>query len=77
VQAYWLDLEFGKKKKSPLKPARKRPRKAAQQRREGDYIAGEDGNVFVLRTTYSSEMPLNVPLRQSGNSSNAVLPNLI
>jgi phage protein D len=55
VQAYWLDLEFGKKKKSPLKPARKNREEAAQQRREGDYIAGEDGNVFVLRTTYSSE----------------------
>lgn len=28
VQAYWLDLEFGKKKKSPLKPARRRPRRS-------------------------------------------------
>ncbi len=28
VQAYWLDLEFGKKKKSPLKPARKKLRRS-------------------------------------------------
>lgn len=55
VQAYWLDLEFGKKKKSPLKPARKNEKKPRSSSREGDYIAGEDGNVFVLRTTYSSE----------------------
>jgi phage protein D len=32
---------------------REKPRSSA---REGDYIAGEDGNVFVLRTTYSSEI---------------------
>jgi phage protein D len=51
----WI-WSLAKRKKSPLRHARKRPRKAAQQRKEGDYIAGEDGNVFVLRTTYSSEM---------------------
>lgn len=57
VQAYWLDLEFGKKKKVTVrkrkKTTEKRPRSSS---REGDYIAGEDGNVFVLRTTYSSEL---------------------
>ena len=56
VQAYWLDLEFGKKKKVTVKERKKKtenkPRSSA---REGDYIAGEDGNVFVLRTTYASE----------------------
>ena len=35
--------------------ARKKKREEAAQQPEGDYIAGEDGNVFVLRTTYSSE----------------------
>ena len=57
VQAYWLDLDFGKKKKVTVrkrkKTAEKKPRSSS---REGDYIAGEDGNVFVLRTTYSSEI---------------------
>lgn len=57
VQAYWLDLNFGKKKKVTVrkrkKTAEKKPRSSS---REGDYIAGEDGNVFVLRTTYSSEI---------------------
>ncbi|HBT4820143.1 TPA: phage late control D family protein [Klebsiella quasipneumoniae subsp. quasipneumoniae] len=57
VQAYWLDLNFGKKKKVTVKKRKKttenKPRSSS---REGDYIAGEDGNIFVLRTTYSSEM---------------------
>lgn len=57
VQAYWLDLNFGKKKKVTVrkrkKTTEKKPRSSS---REGDYIAGEDGNVFVLRTTYSSEI---------------------
>lgn len=57
VQAYWLDLNFGKKKRVTVKKRKKttenKPRSSS---REGDYIAGEDGNVFVLRTTYSSEM---------------------
>ncbi|WP_213223217.1 phage late control D family protein [Klebsiella grimontii] len=57
VQAYWLDLDFGKKKKVTVrkrkKTTEKKPRSSS---REGDYIAGEDGNVFILRTTYSSEI---------------------
>ncbi|WP_148250080.1 phage late control D family protein [Raoultella terrigena] len=57
VQAYWLDLDFGKMKKVTVrkrkKTTEKKPRSSS---REGDYIAGEDGNVFVLRTTYSSEI---------------------
>ncbi|WPC54113.1 phage late control D family protein [Klebsiella pneumoniae] len=56
VQAYWLDLEFGKKRKVTVKERKKKtenkPRSSA---REGDYIAGEDGNVFVLRTTFNNE----------------------
>lgn len=56
VQAYWLDLEFGKKKKVTVKARKKKTeKKPRSSSREGDYIAGEDGNVFVLRTTYSSE----------------------
>ena len=57
VRAYWLDLNFGKKKKVTVKKRKKTSeKKPRSSRREGDYIAGEDGNVFVLRTTYSSEM---------------------
>ncbi|EMO2326979.1 TPA: phage late control D family protein [Klebsiella pneumoniae] len=56
VQAYWLDMEFGKKKKVTVKARKKKTQKKPRSSaREGDYIAGEDGNVFVLRTTYSSE----------------------
>ncbi|WP_037432260.1 phage late control D family protein [Serratia plymuthica] len=56
VRAYWLDLEFGKKKKVTVKtrkPAKKKAERSSN--REGDYIEGEDGNVYVLRKTYNSE----------------------
>ncbi|CAI0716186.1 Phage protein D [Serratia liquefaciens] len=56
VRAYWLDLEFGKKKKVTVKT--RKPAKTKTERssnREGDYIEGEDGNVYVLRKTYNSE----------------------
>jgi hypothetical protein len=76
VQAYWLDLEFGKKKKSPLRPARKRPRRS-RAAAEGDYIAGEDGNVFVLRTTYSSETAAQRAAAAKWQQLNAAPPNLI
>ncbi|HFO0258233.1 TPA: phage late control D family protein [Raoultella ornithinolytica] len=56
VQAYWLDLEFGKKKKVTVKARKKKTeKKPRSSAREGDYIAGEDGNVFVLRTTFNNE----------------------
>ncbi len=56
VQAYWLDLEFGKKKKVTVKERKKKTEnKPRSSTREGDYIAGEDGNVFVLRTTFNNE----------------------
>ncbi|MEB6540310.1 phage late control D family protein [Serratia plymuthica] len=56
VRAYWLDLEFGKKKKVTVKtrkPAKKKAERSSN--REGDYIEGEDSNVYVLRKTYNSE----------------------
>jgi len=58
VQAYWLDLDFGKKKKVTVRKRKKTTdeKKPRSSSREGDYLAGEDGNVFVLRTTYSSEL---------------------
>ena len=57
VRAYWLDLEFGKKKKVTVK--KRKPEKKKVERssdREGDYLDGEDGNVYVLRKTYNNEM---------------------
>lgn len=57
VQAYWLDLEFGKKKKvTVIERKTSTGDKSRSSAREGGYIAGADGNVFVLRTTYSSEI---------------------
>lgn len=57
VRAYWLDLEFGKKKKVTVKkrkPVKKKTERSSN--REGDYLDGEDGNVYVLRKTYNNEM---------------------
>lgn len=58
VQAYWLDLDLGKKKTVTVKKRASKPKinKPRSSSREGDYIAGEDGNVFVLRSTYSNEI---------------------
>lgn len=56
VRAYWLDLNFGKKKKVSVKrrkPAK--PKKEKSHSREGDYMEGADGNVYVLRKTYQNE----------------------
>lgn len=58
VQANWLDLDYGKKKTVTVKKRATKPKPykpAKSSRREGDYIAGEDGNLFVLRSTYSNE----------------------
>lgn len=56
VQAYWLDLEFGKKKKVSIKARKKAKKKAPRSSsRDGDYLVGEEGNVYVLRKTYISE----------------------
>ncbi|AWA02101.1 MULTISPECIES: phage late control D family protein [Klebsiella pneumoniae complex] len=57
VQAYWLDLDLGKKKKVTVKERKKASEnKPRSSKREGDYIVGEDGNVLVLRTTFNSEI---------------------
>ncbi|EIV7249656.1 TPA: phage late control D family protein [Klebsiella pneumoniae] len=57
VQAYWLDLDLGKKKKVTVKERKKASEnKPRSSKREGDYIAGEDGNVLVLRTTFNNEI---------------------
>ncbi|EAP7573496.1 phage late control D family protein [Salmonella enterica subsp. enterica] len=56
VRAYWLDLNFGKKKKVSVKRRKPpKPQKEKSSSREGDYMEGADGNVYVLRKTYQNE----------------------
>ncbi|MEQ9878822.1 phage late control D family protein [Pectobacterium aroidearum] len=55
VRAYWLDLNFGKKKKVSVKRRKTKPKIEKSSSREGDYMEGEDGNVYVLRKTYQNE----------------------
>lgn len=50
VQAYWL----GKQKKTNLKRKQK-PKKEKLSKKEGDYIEGAEGNVFVMRQTFKNE----------------------
>ncbi|MFS7242333.1 phage late control D family protein [Serratia proteamaculans] len=57
VRAYWLDLEFGKKRKVTVKKRKSEKKKVERSsNREGDYLDGEDGNVYVLRKTYNNEI---------------------
>ncbi len=66
VTAYWLDLNFGKPKKATVKRRRRRrnaatpaPAKKAKEpastRKEGGYLEGVEGNVFVMRETFKTE----------------------
>ncbi|WP_440863351.1 phage late control D family protein [Symbiopectobacterium purcellii] len=57
VRAYWLDLNFGKKKKVSVKrrKTQAKPKKEKSSSREGEYMEGADGNVYVLRKTYQNE----------------------
>lgn len=54
VQAYWLDLNYGQQKKTNLKRKQK-PKKEKSSKKEGDYIEGAEGNVFVMRQTFKNE----------------------
>lgn len=58
VQAYWLDLNFGKKKPAAVKRRKKKKPvnvTPASSKKEGDYVEGADGNVFVMRKTFKTE----------------------
>lgn len=58
VQAYWLDLNYGKKPVTVVKKTRSRKPKKKEpgsSSKEGEYLAGEDGNVFVIRKTFKTE----------------------
>ncbi|ENF3459841.1 phage late control D family protein [Yersinia enterocolitica] len=60
VTAYWLDLNYGKpqktsvrrKQKSKTPPKVKTP---ASTSKEGNYLEGVEGNVFVMRETFKTE----------------------
>lgn len=60
VTAYWLDLNFGKTR--PVKVTRRRktttpkkPKIPASSSKEGSYLEGAEGNIFVMRTTFKTE----------------------
>lgn len=58
VQAYWLDLNFGKKKPTAVKRRKKTKPVAvtpASSKKDGDYVEGAEGNVFVMRKTFKTE----------------------
>ncbi|MCC8379579.1 phage late control D family protein [Xenorhabdus sp. PB30.3] len=57
VKACWLDLNFGKQPATTLKRKRKqsKEKKARSSRREGEYLEGADGNVYVMRQTFKTE----------------------
>ncbi|CAM3783796.1 phage late control D family protein [Xenorhabdus thuongxuanensis] len=55
VRAYWLDLNFGKQPATALKRRRKKPKKEKSGSREGEYLEGADGNVYVMRQTFKTE----------------------
>lgn len=54
VRAYWLDLNYGKKKKVSVR-RRATTKKKDKSSREGDYIEGAEGNVFIMRKTFQNE----------------------
>lgn len=57
VRAYWLDLNFGKKKAVKVTKRKSKVRKKVEKSSsaEGDYMEGAEGNVYVLRKTYQNE----------------------
>ncbi|WP_192457692.1 phage late control D family protein [Musicola keenii] len=63
VTAYWLDLNFGKTKpkkvrrrrRTTARTATKKKKEPASSAREGGYLVGTDGNVFVMRKTFKTE----------------------
>lgn len=64
VTAYWLDLNFGKKPATTVQTNTRRRRRTTQPKKpkepvssskEGDYMAGAEGNVFVIRKTFKTE----------------------
>lgn len=58
VKANWLDLNFGKKPETSVKRKGKKPKKEKKEKsgsKEGEYLEGAEGNVFVMRQTFKTE----------------------
>ena len=55
VRAYWLDLNYGKKKKVSVRRRATTKKKDKSSSREGDYIEGAEGSVFIMRKTFQNE----------------------
>lgn len=47
-------MNYGQQKKTNLKRKQK-PKKEKSSKKEGDYIEGAEGNVFVMRQTFKNE----------------------
>lgn len=55
VEAYWMDLNFGKKRKTRIRGQRKNTATKSSGR-EGHYVEGAEGNVYVIRQTFKTEL---------------------
>ncbi|HFT8240524.1 TPA: phage late control D family protein [Yersinia enterocolitica] len=60
VTAYWLDLNYGKPQKTSVRRKRKtatppKVKTPASSSKEGNYLEGVEGNVFVMRETFKTE----------------------
>ncbi|EKN3571424.1 phage late control D family protein [Yersinia enterocolitica] len=60
VTAYWLDLNYGKPQKTSVRRKRKsktppKIKTPASTSKEGNYLEGVEGNVFVMRETFKTE----------------------
>lgn len=60
VTAYWLDLNYGKPQKTSVRRKRKsktppKVKTPASTSKEGNYLEGVEGNVFVIRETFKTE----------------------
>lgn len=60
VKANWLDLNFGKKPETSVKRKNhksKKPKKGKKEKsssKEGEYLEGAEGNVFVMCQTFKT-----------------------
>lgn len=61
VKANWLDLNFGKKPETSVKRKKRKSKKPKKEKKEkssskeGEYLEGAEGNVFVMRQTFKTE----------------------
>lgn len=61
VKANWLDLNFGKKPETSVKRKKRKSKKSKKEKKEkssskeGEYLEGAEGNVFVMRQTFKTE----------------------